>query len=258
MGGKRFQRNSNLSASQGLFQLLAWFLLFSIAAIGSLIINWHTTSRSTTATQLPVRLSSSSSSEDTSQLQLYTILTSRVCGSPATDSYTKVDPTCLKNSPTAQWWFSSSSQNPDYFSTQHLNAIIEHSADYDGVAVRWGIGFTKSSVEECAEACQSHTPYSIPGPMEALPCNAFSFCASDICFEPDLHTHTRGDCWLKFTEGPANPEVNMRGRLVDDNDGDGIKKRHPSAPDMTPWHSGVLLPVGMDMTNGTWSPRHDW
>jgi hypothetical protein len=29
----------------------------------------------------------------------------------------------------------------------------------------------------------------------------------DTCFEPDVHKHTKGDCWLKFTEGPGNPEV---------------------------------------------------
>jgi hypothetical protein len=50
----------------------------------------------------------------------------------------------------------------------------------------------------------------------------------------------------------------MTGSLIDNNDDGGIKERHPNAPDMTPWHSGVLLPVGIGMMNGTWSPHHGW
>lgn len=45
------------------------------------------------------------------------------------------------------------------------------------------------------------------GPFKAVPCNAFAFCPDEVCFEPDAHHHTKGDCWLKFTEGPAWPEV---------------------------------------------------
>lgn len=28
-----------------------------------------------------------------------------------------------------------------------------------------------------------------------LPCNAFAFCPHDKCFEPDAHSHSKGDCW---------------------------------------------------------------
>ena len=45
--------------------------------------------------------------------------------------------------------------------------------------------------------------------FEPLPCNAFSFCPDDVCWEPDIHKHTKGDCWLKFTEGPATPEASL-------------------------------------------------
>ena len=45
------------------------------------------------------------------------------------------------------------------------------------------------------------------GPFMNLPCNAFAFCPDDVCFEPDAHHHTKGDCWLKFTEAPLAPEV---------------------------------------------------
>jgi hypothetical protein len=53
---------------------------------------------------------------------------------------------------------------------------------------------------------------SIPnaGPFSELPCNAFAFCPDEVCFEPDAHHHTKGDCWLKFTEGPVSPEVGQR------------------------------------------------
>ena len=49
------------------------------------------------------------------------------------------------------------------------------------------------------------------------------------------------------------PEVNMRGRTSGEQ-----RKRHPDAPERVQWHSGVLLPRGVDLRNGTWSPRYDW
>lgn len=44
---------------------------------------------------------------------------------------------------------------------------------------------------------------------------SFVFCAAAKCYSPDafLGKHARGNCWLKFTEAPGNPEVNMRGSL---------------------------------------------
>ena len=70
-----------------------------------------------------------------------------------------------------------------------------------------GLGNKMASAEECATACLNHKPGVIQGPYVNLPCNAFAWCPDDICFEPDAHTHHKGDCWLKFTEGPVNPEV---------------------------------------------------
>lgn len=96
-------------------------------------------------------------------------------------------------------------------------------------------------------------PARTGGPFAKLPCNAFAFCTEETCFEPDAHKHGRGDCWLKFTEAPAAPEVNMRGRHPE-----AFMRRHPDAPERTQWHSGVLLPKGAWLTNGTWSPRYDW
>ena len=41
---------------------------------------------------------------------------------------------------------------------QHGAAVIDMNADYDGLAVVWGIGHYTSSVEKCAEACRTYTP----------------------------------------------------------------------------------------------------
>ncbi|KAJ9526324.1 hypothetical protein QJQ45_009775 [Haematococcus lacustris] len=136
------------------------------------------------------------------------ILATRVCGSPAVDGYSHVVPKCLEDSPTAKWWneyYASGGKQSD------LVAHIELASDYDGLAVVWGIKNTKATVEECAEHCKRHMPNTVQGPFSKLPCNAFAFCPDDVCFEPDAHHHTKGDCWLKFTEGPVAPEPPVLG-----------------------------------------------
>ena len=45
----------------------------------------------------------------------------------------------------------------------------------------------------------------------------------------------------------------MRGRLSK-----AMQQRHPAAPAAVQWHSGVLLPRGVQLGNGSWSPRHEW
>jgi hypothetical protein len=91
------------------------------------------------------------------------------------------------------------------------------------------------------------------GLFDRLPCNAFVWCGDVECFEPDAHRHTLHDCWLKFTEAPAVPEVNMRGRFPSE-----YRSRHPNAPAEVQWRAGVLLPRGVRLTNGTWSVRWQW
>jgi hypothetical protein len=81
------------------------------------------------------------------------------------------------------------------------------------------------------------------------------------CFEPDAHTHTGGDCWLKFTEVPENVEVNARGAMDDPatwRNGVSFRERHAKAHATVPWVSGVLLPPGHTPGNGTWGPRAKW
>ena len=177
-------------------------------------------------------------------------LTDRVCGSPAVDGYSHVKPECLETSPTAKWWnsyYEKGGKQAD------LIVHMEKGGDYDGLAVAWGLGNKKESAEECAKACLAHMPNVIGGPYTKLPCNAFAWCPDDICFEPDAHKHTKGDCWLKFTEGPVNPELNMRGILPPE-----YRKRHAQAPAVVQWWGGVLLPRGIEATNGTYGPRWKW
>lgn len=45
----------------------------------------------------------------------------------------------------------------------------------------------------------------------------------------------------------------MRGDLPED-----YKKRHPNAPNRVQWQSGVLLPPGVALTNGSFGPRWKW
>ena len=112
-----------------------------------------------------------------------------------------------------------------------------------------------------------HVPLGVKvgGPFGALPCNAFVWCPVDVdggvCFEPDAHTHGAGDCWLKFTETPEAPQVNQRERNDDDAffvNGVSFKDRHPDAPFLTQWTSGVVLPTGWTPSRGTYGPRARW
>ncbi len=84
---------------------------------------------------------------------------------------------------------------------------------------------------------------------------------NDRCFEPDAHSHSGGDCWLKFTEAPENVEVNARGEMTDPatwRNGVSFNERHAAATPSVPWVSGVLLPPGATPGNGTWGPRAKW
>lgn len=124
---------------------------------------------------------------------------------------------------------------------------------YAGLAVKWGVNHKTSSAQECAKACWNHRPGAVEGVFKELPCNAFTYCNAEKCFEPDSHDHTKGDCWLKFTEAPASPEVNMRGLRPE-----AFLQKHPNAPLRSQWISGVLLPPGVQLRNGTFSPRYHW
>lgn len=177
-------------------------------------------------------------------------LSARVCGSPAVDGYSHVKPECLEQSPTAVWWNKHGQERP-------LVIHIEPESDYDGLAVVWGLGHKTATAQECGERCRDHVPNPKGSGFAKLPCNAFAWCSAPeggICWEPDIHKHTSHDCWLKFTEGPAQPQLNMRGAIHE-----AQKKRHGyKTPERVPWVSGAVLPLGVELGNGTWGPRHDW
>ena len=105
--------------------------------------------------------------------------------------YAHVDPSCLETSPTSRWH-----QRYEAAGGRHedLVAHVEERADYDGLAVRWGINHKTDSVEECADACRNHKPNPQgTGLFDKLPCNVFVWCGgAQECFEPDAHHHVRG------------------------------------------------------------------
>lgn len=134
-------------------------------------------------------------------------MSNRVCGSPASDAYASVDRNCLIESPTATWFMENVYGNKDM-----LQIHIEKNADYDGIAVRWGLGNKVAHVEECAQMCLDHKVNLEDGTgFGPLPCNAFVYCREERCFEPDAYRdqHAKGDCWLKFTEGPGELKIWM-------------------------------------------------
>lgn len=189
-----------------------------------------------------------------------TMMRKRECGSPAIDGYAHVNATCLLRSATAREYDASAEARAA------LEASIETHASYDGIAVRWGINHTVDSAEECAEKCRRHVAKEGGRGADGLPCNVFVWCPKNEgltkCFEPDAHEHYPGDCWLKFSETPENVEVNQRGA----NDAAGFtnaagrtyRERHPDAPALTHWTSGVMLPPGVKNTGGTLGPRATW
>lgn len=57
----------------------------------------------------------------------------------------------------------------------------------------------------------------------------------------------------RASSGYPELQVNFRGEIRAQQ-----RARHPTAPQVVQWHSGVLLPRGVSLTNGSWSPRYDW
>jgi hypothetical protein len=178
--------------------------------------------------------------------------TSRACGSPAIDGYSHVDPACFDNSPTARRYAQTLQGSAE--ASHKLVAFSEQAADYDGLGVRWGIGHKKQRWQDCEQACRDHRPSARGGPYSKLPCNVWTWCSRKVCFEPDAHSHSFGDCWLKFSELPEAPEVNMREPMRR-----AFLRRHrKEMADGVPWVSGALLLPGTAFTNGTWGPRAYW
>ena len=91
----------------------------------------------------------------------------RECESPVADAYVSANPGCLGRSGTARAY-----RRVREGAVGRLEWALwqEERADYDGLAVRWGVGWKQESARACAEACLAHEPGSVPGPFEDLPC----------------------------------------------------------------------------------------
>ena len=90
-----------------------------------------------------------------------------------------MDPECLEASPTNTWWHEWQRSGA---SKEHAQAVLEQHADYDGLAVVWGINHFTQSAEDCAEACRSYIPALQQGgdayaPLgstaDSIPCTIF-------------------------------------------------------------------------------------
>ena len=178
--------------------------------------------------------------------------TTHSCGSPAIDGYAHVDSDCLEKSPTALLYQKLLADGTE------LVAVHELKSDYDGLGVRWGIGHQKGDWHGCEAACRAHRPSLMggprTGPFSRLPCNTWTWCSEQVCFEPDAHTHKFGNCWLKFAEDPEAPEVNQREPMLKK----WLRRHGKQTPNGVPWVSGALLAPGVTFTNGTWGPRAYW
>ena len=125
-------------------------------------------------------------------------------------------------------------------------AHVEPHADYEGErCVFWGATNRMPSLAACAASCAGFVPRAGDIDTAYLPCNTFVFCDQPVCFSRDIHNHTFGECWLKFSELPHEPIVNARGRMPD-----AIRKQHPTMPELVDWTTGALLPPGVALGRG--------
>ena len=70
---------------------------------------------------------------------------------------------CLRASPTARWWQAAAGKG-QLGERGALEAHVEERADYDGVAVKWGLGNKAASAAACGQACLDHVPAAdVPG-----------------------------------------------------------------------------------------------
>ncbi|XWS21165.1 hypothetical protein CRYUN_Cryun30bG0032000 [Craigia yunnanensis] len=106
----------------------------------------------------------------------------------------------------------------------------ELHTDYDGAAVRWGLTHHKESAADCCQACLDHAKHAKPGQKK---CNIWVYCPSETgCYSPDIYEHKHMECWLKSSE---KPRLNFKDRYSE-----AYRNRHPTAPVIVPWVSGVI------------------
>nr|XP_018678730.1 PREDICTED: uncharacterized protein LOC103979296 isoform X3 [Musa acuminata subsp. malaccensis] len=106
----------------------------------------------------------------------------------------------------------------------------ELHTDYDGAAVRWGLTHHKDSAADCCQACLDQAKHPKPGEKK---CNIWVYCPSEFgCYSPDIYEHKHQECWLKQAE---KPRLNFKDKYSK-----SYRKKHPNAPIVVPWMSGVV------------------
>lgn len=121
-----------------------------------------------------------------------------------------------------------------------FDCYMEKQADYDGEAVKWGLGNKAVSAADCCQMCKDFAPAA-----GGFPCNIWVWCGdpSGECWTPDIHSHKTGDCWLKFQsqwdqnvdKKKSNLAVNSRGKYSEE-----YRKEHKTAPEYVAWVAGVV------------------
>ncbi|KAL6762877.1 hypothetical protein V8C86DRAFT_2508271 [Haematococcus lacustris] len=117
------------------------------------------------------------------------------------------------------------------------DCYAQNNADYDGDAVRWGLGNKAHSAAGCCAQCKAH---------RGKPrCNVWVWCGdpSGVCWTMDIHNHTTGDCWLKYQAGwdnivdlkKSNLKVNHQNQFTP-----AFRKEHKTAPLLVPWVAGLV------------------
>ncbi|KAK8623376.1 hypothetical protein V6N13_118262 [Hibiscus sabdariffa] len=111
-----------------------------------------------------------------------------------------------------------------------LECNTELHTDYDGDCVRWGLSNPKESAADCCQDCLDQAKSAKPGEKK---CNIWVYCPSESgCYSPDKYTHEHMECWLKYSESPS---LNFKDRYSEE-----YRNRHPKAPVIVPWVSGVI------------------
>ena len=122
---------------------------------------------------------------------------------------------------------------------QHASALGD-----DGPVLTWGMSFKKSSWQECCAACAAQAARARAGEKcgrngrrPCVACNVWVYCDTwPACWSPDIHNHTRGECWLKRQRDPLlAPKYNARGDYPA-----AMRRQHRTAPRTVQWVSGVM------------------
>jgi hypothetical protein len=142
----------------------------------------------------------------------------------------------------------------------------EAHTDYAGAAVRWGLTHHVGSAADCCQACLNQAKNAKP---EEKKCNIWVYCPREGgCHSPDKYSHENHECWLKqvspsslnlfklseiqnyrifflfhgnsltwvlFMGQADEPVLNFKDRYSDE-----YRQRHPAAPSVVPWVSGVV------------------